>query len=93
MTSPSQVSTVGDWSGVDTDEQLFRRASGMLPDQPLVGTGRLASRLWSRPAISVIGLDAAPTTGAVNALAPRAKAIVSMRIPPDVDAAAPVPGA
>jgi acetylornithine deacetylase/succinyl-diaminopimelate desuccinylase-like protein len=58
----------------------------MLPDQQLIGTGRLASRLWSRPAISVIGLDAAPTTGAVNALAPRAKAIVSMRIPPDVDA-------
>jgi acetylornithine deacetylase/succinyl-diaminopimelate desuccinylase-like protein len=76
----------GDWAGVDTDEQLFRRASGMLSDQPLVGTGRLASRLWSRPAISVIGLDAAPTAGAVNALAPRAKAIVSMRIPPDVDA-------
>jgi acetylornithine deacetylase/succinyl-diaminopimelate desuccinylase-like protein len=76
----------GDWPGVDTDEQLFRRASGMLPDQQVVGTGRLSSRLWSRPAISVIGLDAAPTTGAVNALAPRARAIVSMRIPPGVDA-------
>jgi acetylornithine deacetylase/succinyl-diaminopimelate desuccinylase-like protein len=74
-----------DWEGGDTDEQLFRRASGILPDQPIVGTGRLASRLWSRPAISVIGLDAAPTTGAVNVLAPRAKAVVSMRIPPDVD--------
>ena len=75
-----------DWVGADTDEQLFRRASGMLEGQPLVGTGRLSSRLWSRPAISVIGMDAAPTTGAVNALAPRAKAIVSMRIPPDADA-------
>jgi acetylornithine deacetylase/succinyl-diaminopimelate desuccinylase-like protein len=75
-----------DWPGGDTDEGLFRRASGMSPDRPMMGTGRLASRLWSRPAISVIGLDAAPTTGAVNALAPRAKAIVSMRIPPSVDA-------
>ncbi len=75
-----------EWAGGDTDEELFRRASGMLPGQPLVGTGRLSSRLWSRPAISVIGLDAAPTHGAVNALAPRAKAIVSMRIPPGADA-------
>jgi acetylornithine deacetylase/succinyl-diaminopimelate desuccinylase-like protein len=75
-----------DWDGGDTDEELFRRASGMLPGQPLVGTGRLSSRLWSRAAISVIGLDAAPTHGAVNALAPRAKATVSMRIPPGADA-------
>ena len=75
-----------EWEGGDTDELLFRRASGMLDGQPLVGTGRLASRLWSRPAVSVIGMDTAPTVGAVNALAPRAKAIVSMRIPPDADA-------
>ncbi len=75
-----------DWEGWDTDERLFRRASGMLPGQPLIGTGRLSSRLWSRPSISVIGLDAAPTHGAVNALAPRAKATVSMRIPPVADA-------
>ncbi|MCZ3387081.1 MAG: M20/M25/M40 family metallo-hydrolase [Actinomycetia bacterium] len=75
-----------DWDGDDTDEQLFRRASGTLPGQPLVGTGRLSSRLWTRPAISVIGLDAPPTHGAVNALAPRAKAVVAMRIPPGADA-------
>lgn len=75
-----------DWAGGDTDEALFGRSAGILPGQPLIGTGRLASRLWSRPAISVIGLNAAPTAGAVNALAPRAKATVSMRIPPDADA-------
>ena len=75
-----------DWEGGDTNEELFRRASGMLPGLALVGTGRLSSRLWSRAAISVIGLDAAPTHGAVNALAPRAKATVSMRIPPGADA-------
>lgn len=75
-----------DWEGEDTDEQLFRRASGTLPAQPLVGTGRLASRLWTRPSISVIGIDAAGMQGAVNALAPRAKAAVAMRIPPGADA-------
>lgn len=79
--------TAGEWSGGETDAELFRRAAGVLPGAGLVGSGRLASRLWSRPAINVIGLDAAPTVGAVNALAPRARAIVSMRIPPGVDAA------
>jgi acetylornithine deacetylase/succinyl-diaminopimelate desuccinylase-like protein len=74
-----------EWPGGDTDEGLFRRAAGLLDGVPLVGTGRLASRLWSKPSISVIGLDAAPTSGAVNALAPRARATVSMRIPPGVD--------
>ncbi len=79
--------TAGEWSGGETDAELFRQAAGVLPGAGLVGSGRLASRLWSRPAINVIGLDAAPIAGAVNALAPRARAIVSMRIPPGVDAA------
>ena len=74
-----------EWAGVDTDEDLFRRAAGVLPDVPLSGSGRLASRLWSKPSISVIGLDAPPTDGAVNALVPKARALVSMRIPPGAD--------
>lgn len=80
--------TDGEWDGADTDGDLFRRAAGIVPGAELVGTGRLASRLWARPAVNVIGLDAVPTDGAVNALAPRAKAVVSMRIPPGADAEA-----
>jgi acetylornithine deacetylase/succinyl-diaminopimelate desuccinylase-like protein len=74
-----------EWSGGGTSEALFRRAGGLLPATPLVGTGSLASRLWSGPSINVIGLDAAPTATAVNALAPTAKAMVSLRTPPDAD--------
>ena len=73
------------WTGAETSEDLFRRASGVLGDTPLVGSGSLSSRLWAKPAINVIGLDAAPTVGAVNALAPSARAVVSMRIPPGAD--------
>jgi acetylornithine deacetylase/succinyl-diaminopimelate desuccinylase-like protein len=74
-----------DWTGADTSEDLFRRAGGLLPTTPLIGTGNLASRLWAKPAVSVIGLDAPPTTGAVNALVPSARAVVSLRIPPGAD--------
>ena len=73
------------WAGADTSEDLFRRAGGLLPGVPLVGTGTLAGRLWAEPAVNVIGLDAAPTEGAVNALAPSARAIVSLRTPPGAD--------
>ena len=75
----------GNWDGAETSEDLFRRAAGLLPTTPLVGGGTLSSRFWSGPAINVIGLDAAPTAAAVNALAPAARAIISIRIPPDAD--------
>ena len=74
-----------EWVGGDTDEDLLRTAAGIVAAVPLVGSGRLASRLWSKPSISVIGLDAPPTEGAVNALVPKARALVSMRIPPGAE--------
>jgi acetylornithine deacetylase/succinyl-diaminopimelate desuccinylase-like protein len=74
-----------EWPGAGTSESLFRRAGGLLPSTPLVGTGSLATRIWSSPSINVIGLDAAATSTAVNALAPTARAIVSLRTPPDAD--------
>jgi acetylornithine deacetylase/succinyl-diaminopimelate desuccinylase-like protein len=75
------------WQGSATSEELFRRAGGLLPTTPLIGTGTLSSRLWAGPSANVIGLDAAPTSTAVNALAPSARAVVSLRTPPDADPA------
>jgi acetylornithine deacetylase/succinyl-diaminopimelate desuccinylase-like protein len=50
-----------------------------------MGTGTLASRLWSKPSVTIIGLDAPPTEGASNSLIPTAKARVSLRIAPGTD--------
>jgi len=72
-------------SGAPADEAEFREELGMSADQPLLGTGPLADRLVSRPAVSVIGLDAPPVEGAINAVVPYARAKVSMRIPPGTD--------
>lgn len=77
-----------DWDGADVDEDTFRGIAGVQPDQPLVGRGSVASRLFSQPVASVVGLDAPPTHGAVNAVIPHARARVSLRVPPGQDAAA-----
>ena len=73
------------WSGAQADEADFRAELGMRPDQPLLGTGPLTDRLVTRPAVSVIGLDAPPVEGAINAVIPSARAKVSLRLPPDTD--------
>lgn len=74
-----------DWTGADFDEQLFRDQAGILAGQPLTGTGSLASRLYSQPVASVVGIDAPAVDGAINAVVPRARAKVSLRVPPGTD--------
>ena len=73
------------WQGAQASEAEFREELGMRPDQPLLGTGPLTDRLVSRPAVSVIGLDAPPVEGAINAVVPYARAKVSLRLPPGTD--------
>jgi len=63
----------------------FRKGAGILDGVALAGTGPLGARLWSEPAVSVIGIDAPSVAGAANILVPRAKAKVSLRIAPDAD--------
>jgi acetylornithine deacetylase/succinyl-diaminopimelate desuccinylase-like protein len=73
---------------VDYEVADFRRDAGLLTDTELTGTGSLSARLWTKPAISVIGLDATSIAHSANVLAPSAKAKISMRIPPGQDPAA-----
>jgi acetylornithine deacetylase/succinyl-diaminopimelate desuccinylase-like protein len=64
---------------------IFRRNAGMLDGVELIGTGTIASRLWSKPSVTVIGIDAPSIREAKNILIPRAAAAISMRIAPDAD--------
>jgi len=66
---------------VDYEESDFRADSSVLPEMQLTGTGSITSRLWSKPAISVIGIDATPIAKSANVMAPTARAKISMRIP------------
>ena len=73
---------------VDYDEAAFRADAGVLDDVPLAGTGPITARLWTRPAISVIGFDAPRVASASNTITPRATAKLSVRIAPGQDPAA-----
>jgi len=71
---------------VDYPEERFRAESGLLDAVRLVGTGSLPDRIWTRPAISVIGIDAPACAAASNTLIPVARAKVSLRVAPGDDA-------
>ena len=53
---------------------------------PLIGTGGLGSRVWSGPAITVVGIDVPSVDGAVNAVSPYARAVLNVRVHPEQDA-------
>jgi acetylornithine deacetylase/succinyl-diaminopimelate desuccinylase-like protein len=72
--------------GSDYPEEIYRRDAGVLDGVDLIGSGPLSARLWSKPSVSVIGIDAPPVRDASNILIPGAAAKISMRISPDADA-------
>ncbi|WP_344085726.1 dipeptidase [Luedemannella helvata] len=72
---------------LDYPEERFREEAGLLDGVQLMGTGRIVERIWTRPAIAVLGIDAPPTAEAPNALVPSARAKVSVRLAPGDDPA------
>jgi acetylornithine deacetylase/succinyl-diaminopimelate desuccinylase-like protein len=72
---------------VDYDEDALRADAGVLDGVRLAGTGPLTARLWTRPTIAVIGLDAPRVATASNTITPKATAKLSMRVAPGEDPA------
>ena len=68
------------------DERL-RAEAGLLDGVGQLGTGPAVERMWTRPAISIIALDATRVADASNTLLPTARAKISMRIAPGDDSA------
>ncbi|MDX2969144.1 dipeptidase [Kribbella solani] len=67
-------------------EDRLRAESSVLDSVRLTGSGSLVDRLWTRPAIAVIGIDAPSVAEASNTLVPVARAKVSLRVAPGDDA-------
>jgi acetylornithine deacetylase/succinyl-diaminopimelate desuccinylase-like protein len=78
----------GDADPLDLKDDELRRWVGTRPSVKLIGDGSITSRLWRKPSISIIGLDATPVKEASNTLWPVATARLSMRVPPGQDAKA-----
>lgn len=76
-----------DYDGADYDEGAYRTDAGVLPGVGLIGSGSIGERLYGRPSINVIGIDAPAVDGAANALVPKARARISVRLAPGQDPA------
>src|SRR5215217_3587150 len=63
-------------------EERLRAESGALSSIGWIGSGPIVERMWTKPAISITGLDAPKVFGASNTLVPAARARISMRIAP-----------
>jgi len=71
--------------GPTISEERIRTETGVVEGVNQIGSGTIASRLWSRPSVSVLALDAPPVSEAINQLVPVSRAKVSMRIAPGED--------
>jgi acetylornithine deacetylase/succinyl-diaminopimelate desuccinylase-like protein len=83
VTVPGLVSE--EIEGLEISEELARKLTRVVDGVEEIGTGSIPSRMWSRPAISILALDAPPVSEAINQLVPVARAKVSLRIAPGQD--------
>jgi acetylornithine deacetylase/succinyl-diaminopimelate desuccinylase-like protein len=70
---------------LDLSEEELRGYAGVRPGVRLIGAGSLTERMWTRPAISILAIDAPRVTEASPQLVPSARALVSMRVAPGED--------
>ncbi len=74
-----------DEASLDLSEAELRAQADPVDSVELIGTGSITSRLWTKPAISVLAIDAPPLSEAINQLVPVARAKVSLRVAPGDD--------
>ena len=67
---------------VDYPEERLRAESGAAEGIRWIGSGSTVERLWTKPALSITGLDAPKVAGASNTLVPLARCRISLRIAP-----------
>lgn len=77
-----------DEAAVQYPEADYRTDASVLDGVRLAGTGSLASRLWTQPALSIIGIDVPSVANSSNTLLPSARAKFSLRLAPGQDPSA-----
>jgi acetylornithine deacetylase/succinyl-diaminopimelate desuccinylase-like protein len=71
----------------DYDESTLAREAAMLDGVRSIGSGDVLSRIWSKPSITVTGIDAPTVANASNTLSPAITVRVSVRVAPGQPAA------
>src|SRR3954452_408157 len=72
----------GPAADVDYPVDRVRSESGITDGVDLIGSGSVVERMWTKPAITTIGLDATRTADASNPLIASVKAKISVRLAP-----------
>lgn len=67
---------------LEFSEADLRRDSGLLDGVSPIGTGAILDRIWTKPSITVIGIDGQTVALSSNTLLPSVRAKISMRIAP-----------
>jgi len=70
------------WPGAAYPAETFRADAGVLEGVSLLGDGGVADMVWSRPAVTILGIDCPPVVGSAPAITPRARARLNLRVPP-----------
>ncbi|WP_298039050.1 dipeptidase [uncultured Microbacterium sp.] len=63
-------------------EATLRDEAGLLPGVSPAGRDSILSRIWNKPSVTVIGIDATSVEAASNTLAPEVSVVVSARVAP-----------
>ncbi|CAN5215172.1 dipeptidase [soil metagenome] len=66
----------------DVSEEKLTEDAALLDGVTLVGTGPVLSRIWSKPSITITGIDAPSVINASNTLTPSVTVKVSTRVAP-----------
>ena len=72
-------------SNLDYSEAQLRADSGLLPSTSAIGSGPILPRIWTKPALTLIGLDYPTVALSSNTLVPSVRAKLSLRIAPGDD--------
>jgi acetylornithine deacetylase/succinyl-diaminopimelate desuccinylase-like protein len=69
-------------SDLDFSEPQLRADSGLLPSTLAIGEGPILPRIWTKPSLTLIGLDYPSVALSSNTLVPSLRAKLSLRIAP-----------
>ena len=75
----------GEAEGPDVEMDDIREQATPLPGVESLGSGKMTTRLWHQPAISIVAVEAVPIGEAINQIVPEARAKISMRTAPGQD--------
>lgn len=74
--------TVRDAETPEYSEETLRDEAGLLPGTAPIGDGTILSRIWNKPSVTVIGIDATSVAEASNTLLPEVTVVISARVAP-----------